>query len=124
MTFKQELTSILACSFFFTFFFNNDFLYLWSCFLFDRPISAAEKTGKSVSVLELPTSKEVVVHERPQDKHSKKFTFDKVFGPSSKQVLDMAFLNENCYFDVCLKGEVLSYSKEMILHLKFIDRCV
>ncbi|KAH0953690.1 hypothetical protein HN011_005552 [Eciton burchellii] len=51
-----------------------------------RPINNGEKIGKSFSALELPSNKEVVVHERIQDRHSKKFTFDKVFGPSSKQI--------------------------------------
>ncbi|XP_018317683.1 kinesin-like protein Klp61F [Mycetomoellerius zeteki] len=51
-----------------------------------RPINQSEKFGKSISVLELPTNKEVVVHERIQGSHSKKFTFDKVFGPASKQI--------------------------------------
>ncbi|XP_011640867.1 kinesin-like protein Klp61F [Pogonomyrmex barbatus] len=51
-----------------------------------RPINNNEKIGRSISVLELPSNKEVVVHERQQGNHSKKFTFDKVFGPSSKQV--------------------------------------
>ncbi|KYN09726.1 hypothetical protein ALC57_18247 [Trachymyrmex cornetzi] len=51
-----------------------------------RPINQSEKIGKSNSVLELPTNKEVVVHERIQGSHSKKFTFDKVFGPASKQI--------------------------------------
>ncbi|KYN01497.1 hypothetical protein ALC62_07679 [Cyphomyrmex costatus] len=51
-----------------------------------RPINQNEKIGKSISVLELPTNKEIVVHERIQGSHSKKFTFDKVFGPVSKQI--------------------------------------
>ncbi|XP_011703386.1 PREDICTED: bipolar kinesin KRP-130-like [Wasmannia auropunctata] len=51
-----------------------------------RPINQSEKVGKSIAVLELPSNKEVVVHERQQGTHSKKFTFDKVFGPSSKQM--------------------------------------
>ncbi|XP_024887827.1 kinesin-like protein Klp61F [Temnothorax curvispinosus] len=51
-----------------------------------RPINQSEKVGKSIPVLELPSNKEVVVHERSQGNHSKKFTFDKVFGPSSKQI--------------------------------------
>ncbi|CAL1688462.1 unnamed protein product [Lasius platythorax] len=51
-----------------------------------RPINNSEKIGKSFLAVELPSNKEVVVHERSQGTHSKKFTFDKVFGPSSKQV--------------------------------------
>lgn len=60
--------------------------YLYGIIFFNRPINQSEKFGKSISVLELPTNKEVVVHERIQGSHSKKFTFDKVFGPASKQV--------------------------------------
>ncbi|XP_048515070.1 kinesin-like protein Klp61F [Athalia rosae] len=51
-----------------------------------RPTNNVEKLGKSCTVVDVPSNKEVVVRERPQDKHSKKFTFDKVFGPMSKQV--------------------------------------
>ncbi|XP_067210795.1 kinesin-like protein Klp61F [Linepithema humile] len=51
-----------------------------------RPINNFEKIGKSSSVLELPSNKEVIVHEKIQGNHTKKFTFDKVFGPSSKQI--------------------------------------
>ena len=38
-------------------------------------------------VVEIPSNKEVVVKERPHDKLTKKFTFDKVFGAYSKQVI-------------------------------------
>ncbi|XP_025994445.1 kinesin-like protein Klp61F [Solenopsis invicta] len=51
-----------------------------------RPINNSEKIGKSYSVLDLPSNKEVIAHEKQQSNHSKKFTFDKVFGPSSKQI--------------------------------------
>ncbi|XP_035742854.1 kinesin-like protein Klp61F [Vespa mandarinia] len=51
-----------------------------------RPINNAERLGKSVSVVEVPSNKDVIIRERPQDKLSKKFTFDKVFGPLSKQI--------------------------------------
>ncbi|KAL0132744.1 hypothetical protein PUN28_000465 [Cardiocondyla obscurior] len=51
-----------------------------------RPINQSEKVGKSTAVLDLPSNKEIVVHERAQGSHSKKFTFDRVFGPSSKQI--------------------------------------
>lgn len=39
-----------------------------------------------MTVVDIPSNKEVVVRERPHDKFTKKFTFDKVFGPNSKQV--------------------------------------
>ncbi|XP_046743354.1 kinesin-like protein Klp61F [Diprion similis] len=51
-----------------------------------RPANDAEKLGKSSTVVEVPSSKDVIVYEKPQDKLSRKFTFDKVFGPLSKQV--------------------------------------
>lgn len=53
---------------------------------FNRPINNSEKVGKSSCILELPSNKEVVVHEKLHDKFTRKFTFDKVFGPTSKQV--------------------------------------
>ncbi|KAI4484885.1 hypothetical protein M0802_012994 [Mischocyttarus mexicanus] len=51
-----------------------------------RPINNAERIGKSISVVDVPSSKEVIIREKPQDKLSKKFTFDEVFGPLSKQI--------------------------------------
>ncbi|KAK0090601.1 hypothetical protein PV325_010567 [Microctonus aethiopoides] len=51
-----------------------------------RPPNQSEMSGKSLTVVDVPTPRECVVRERPQDKHTKKFTFDRVFGPSSKQL--------------------------------------
>ncbi|XP_011504063.1 PREDICTED: bipolar kinesin KRP-130 [Ceratosolen solmsi marchali] len=51
-----------------------------------RPINNIEKTNKSPVVVDVASNKEIVVRERPQDKLTKKFTFDKVFGPVSKQI--------------------------------------
>ncbi|KAF7993833.1 hypothetical protein HCN44_011102 [Aphidius gifuensis] len=51
-----------------------------------RPTNHAESVGKSPTVVEVASSKDVIIRERPQDKLTKKFTFDRVFGPSSKQV--------------------------------------
>ncbi|XP_058796802.1 kinesin-like protein Klp61F isoform X2 [Phymastichus coffea] len=51
-----------------------------------RPINSAEKSSKSPVVVDVASNKEIVVRERPQDKLTKKFTFDKVFGPVSKQL--------------------------------------
>ncbi|XP_046423886.1 kinesin-like protein Klp61F [Neodiprion fabricii] len=51
-----------------------------------RPANDAEKLGKSSTVIEVSSSKDIIVYEKPPDKLSKKFTFDKVFGPFSKQV--------------------------------------
>ena len=55
-------------------------------FLRVRPLNNIEIKRKSKSVIQTsPNGKEVIVHER-QDKVSKKFKFDSVFGPSSKQI--------------------------------------
>ncbi|XP_043258345.1 kinesin-like protein Klp61F [Colletes gigas] len=51
-----------------------------------RPISSLEQTNKSTTIVEVPNDKEIIIHERPKEKYSKKFKFDNVFGPSSKQV--------------------------------------
>ncbi|XP_014232632.1 kinesin-like protein Klp61F isoform X1 [Trichogramma pretiosum] len=51
-----------------------------------RPLNNAEKTSKSPVVVDVPSNKEIIVKERPQDKLTKKFTFDKTFGPLSKQI--------------------------------------
>lgn len=39
-----------------------------------------------MTVIDIPSNKEVVVREKLHDKFTKKFIFDKVFGPNSKQV--------------------------------------
>lgn len=46
----------------------------------------AEKEAKSISVVSCNGNKEIVVKEKPSEKLTKTFTFDKVFGPESKQV--------------------------------------
>ncbi|CAL7949030.1 unnamed protein product [Xylocopa violacea] len=51
-----------------------------------RPINDAERNNKSKNIVEILNSKEIIVHERPNDKFSKKFKFDNVFGSSSKQI--------------------------------------
>ncbi|XP_076752160.1 kinesin-like protein Klp61F [Xylocopa sonorina] len=51
-----------------------------------RPANNNENARKSVIVVDTPSYNEVVIRERPHDKCTKKFTFDKVFGPSSKQI--------------------------------------
>ncbi|XP_076678863.1 kinesin-like protein Klp61F [Andrena cerasifolii] len=52
-----------------------------------RPLNKIEIKRKSKNVIETPPNgKEVIVHERQPDKVSKKFKFDSVFGPSSKQI--------------------------------------
>nr|XP_034173389.1 kinesin-like protein Klp61F [Osmia lignaria]XP_034173390.1 kinesin-like protein Klp61F [Osmia lignaria] len=52
-----------------------------------RPINDSERFGKSTTVVDVPSNKEIIVRDRPPyDKYTKKFTFDKVFGPDSKQL--------------------------------------
>ncbi|CAK9814688.1 Kinesin-like protein KIF11 [Anthophora quadrimaculata] len=51
-----------------------------------RPINNREKNSKCTTIVEVPNNKEVIVHERPYDKLSKKYKFDNVFGPLSKQI--------------------------------------
>ncbi|XP_078042053.1 kinesin-like protein Klp61F [Augochlora pura] len=51
-----------------------------------RPINEAEKNSKSSTIVVVPNSKEVVVHEFPKDNSTKRYKFDHVFGPSSKQI--------------------------------------
>ncbi|CAD1468541.1 unnamed protein product, partial [Heterotrigona itama] len=50
------------------------------------PLNNSEQNLQSTTVLDIPNSKEITVHERPNDKISKKFRFNKVFGPLSKQI--------------------------------------
>ncbi|XP_026671284.1 kinesin-like protein Klp61F [Ceratina calcarata] len=50
-----------------------------------RPVNDAERAGTSMIVVDTPSNNEVVVREKPHDKIAKKFTFNKVFGPNSKQ---------------------------------------
>ncbi|CAK9805757.1 Kinesin-like protein Klp61F [Anthophora quadrimaculata] len=51
-----------------------------------RPANNAEKIGKSATAVDIQSNREIVVRERPYDKFTKKFTFDKVFGPHSTQI--------------------------------------
>ncbi|KAF0302525.1 Kinesin-like protein KIF11 [Amphibalanus amphitrite] len=70
-----------------------------------RPINATEKGRGSFSIVET-SDHTVTVKERPQDKITKNFTFDRVFGPKSKQVdvyrkvvmplLEQVLLGYNC----------------------------
>ncbi|XP_076237452.1 kinesin-like protein Klp61F [Calliopsis andreniformis] len=51
-----------------------------------RPINNIEISNKSKNIIEIPNDKELIVYEHPQYKYSRKFKFDNVFGPSSKQI--------------------------------------
>lgn len=55
--------------------------------LYFSPMNEAEKQNKSFCAIQCPTSREIVVQERPLDKHTKKFSFDRAFDGKSKQVL-------------------------------------
>lgn len=45
-----------------------------------------EKSSKSFCAVECQQNREIIVRERPLDKFTKTFTFDRVFGPESKQI--------------------------------------
>lgn len=45
-----------------------------------------EKNSKSFCAVECQQNREIIVRERPLDKFTKTFTFDRVFGPESKQI--------------------------------------
>ncbi|XP_049963604.1 kinesin-like protein KIF11-A [Schistocerca serialis cubense] len=51
-----------------------------------RPMNNFEKHQRTTNVVEISGSKEVKISERTSDKVTKTFTFDSVFGPSSKQI--------------------------------------
>ncbi|XP_025153465.1 kinesin-like protein Klp61F [Harpegnathos saltator] len=56
-----------------------------------KPLSEKGTSGKNcekpaVPVVQVASEKEIIVCERSQDKVAKKFTFDKVFGPTSTQL--------------------------------------
>ncbi|KAK8730484.1 hypothetical protein OTU49_008036 [Cherax quadricarinatus] len=51
-----------------------------------RPMNSSEKSSKSFSIVECQNHKEITIRERPMDKFAKTFTFDRVFGPESKQI--------------------------------------
>ncbi|XP_063598256.1 kinesin-like protein Klp61F [Penaeus indicus] len=55
-------------------------------FLRCRPMNSMEKNSKSFSAVECQQNREIIVRERPLDKFTKTFTFDRVFGPESKQI--------------------------------------
>ncbi|XP_066984461.1 kinesin-like protein KIF11 [Macrobrachium rosenbergii] len=50
-----------------------------------RPLNSIEKNSKSYTCVDC-TNREVTVKERPLDKFTKTFSFDRVFGPESKQI--------------------------------------
>lgn len=53
-------------------------------FYFYRPTNERERLIRSQEVVEAPSNKEIIVRSSSENK-SKKFTFDRTFGPASKQ---------------------------------------
>lgn len=51
-----------------------------------RPTNARERSIRSCEVVEVPTTKDIVARQYLDAKTSKKFTFDRAFGPDSRQV--------------------------------------
>lgn len=52
-----------------------------------RPLNARERDIKSIGIVEVSGTKDVIVKQPLSDnKLTKKFSFDKAFGPNSKQV--------------------------------------
>lgn len=52
-------------------------------------MNSQEKVGRSHSLVECHSGRDIVVRERPHDKFTKTFSFDKVFAPDSKQVSEL-----------------------------------
>lgn len=50
-----------------------------------RPINARERSIHSQVAVGVLSDREVVVKQQLDNRHTKKFTFDRVFGPESKQ---------------------------------------
>ena len=61
-----------------------------------RPMNSLEKNKNSLQVLDCPGNREVVVRERTANNLTKTFTFDRVFSPSSKQVINEIRLHLQC----------------------------
>lgn len=52
---------------------------------FCRPINMRERNIHSNEMIRVSSEREVVVHQMLENKMTKKFTFDRAFGPESKQ---------------------------------------
>lgn len=50
-----------------------------------RPINSRERSIHSNEVVKVVSDREVVVKQTPDNRMTKKFTFDRAFGPDSKQ---------------------------------------
>ncbi|KPI97651.1 Bipolar kinesin KRP-130 [Papilio xuthus] len=51
-----------------------------------RPLNQRERDIRSLGVVEVVSGREVVVRQSQQTAHTKRFTFDRAFGPNTKQV--------------------------------------
>ncbi|CAK1594187.1 unnamed protein product [Parnassius mnemosyne] len=51
-----------------------------------RPLNQRERDIKSLGVVEVVNGREILVRQSQQTSHTKKFTFDRAFGPHAKQV--------------------------------------
>ncbi|XP_045538149.1 kinesin-like protein Klp61F [Papilio machaon] len=51
-----------------------------------RPLNQRERDIRSLGVVEVVNGREVVVRQSQQTAHTKRFTFDRAFGPNTKQV--------------------------------------
>lgn len=51
----------------------------------NRPTNERERIIRSIEMVEVPSPREVIVKQTFESKMSKKFTFDRAFGPESKQ---------------------------------------
>ncbi|XP_042224121.1 kinesin-like protein KIF11-A [Homarus americanus] len=65
-----------------------------------RPMNSFEKNSKSFGVIECQNNRELVVRDKPLDKFAKTFTFDRVFGPDSKQIDVYKSVAKNCVDEV------------------------
>lgn len=54
--------------------------------LYNRPLNARERCLRSSEILEVISPREIVTRHTLESKLTKKFTFDRAFGPDSKQV--------------------------------------
>jgi hypothetical protein len=80
----------------FTFLTASNMLMIDTVFFIFRPLNLLEKGMKSLNIVDCPNNREVVVKERPVDRVTRTFAFDRVFGPNSKQVSNYFRYSSNC----------------------------
>lgn len=61
--------------------------FVFYCFVFVhvRPINSRERGIHSQEVVKVMSDREVIVKQQPDNRLTKKFTFDRAFGPESQQ---------------------------------------